>query len=133
MIETKDVAVNEAPVKSLLDQSFQVSHAEHRNGALPADPGEVLRLRLEVCKGVTQEPTRQYPIQFSPEGDHSERLAHARPDELFGVRVQDDVVEWLRVAIEYRCHDAVAGCGDAVAEDCIYLVAGIVSRRTKGR
>src|SRR5258707_4208731 len=107
MIESKNVAVNEAPVESLLDQNFQFTHAEHRNGALPADPDVILPLRLQVYKGVAEEPACHCPIEFSPQRDHGEGFAHARSNKLFDVRVQDDVVEWLRIAVEHRRHNAV--------------------------
>ena len=46
MVESENVAVNEASVESLLDQNFQVAHAKRRNGTLPADPDVILPLRL---------------------------------------------------------------------------------------
>jgi hypothetical protein len=42
---------------------------------------------------------------------------------MVGVRVQDDAVERLRVAIEYRRYDAVARGGDPIAEDPVNLTA----------
>jgi hypothetical protein len=72
---------------------------------------------------VAEELACHCPIEFSPHSDHSEGLAHARWDELFGVRVQDDVVERLRVAIEHRRHHAMARRGDPVAKDRIYVTA----------
>jgi hypothetical protein len=47
----------------------------------------------------------------------------ARINKFLGLRVQDDLVERLRVAIKYRRHDAVARCGDTVPEDRIDFVA----------
>src|SRR5712691_2485778 len=91
MLEPENMAVDEAPVERFLYQNFQVAHAEHRNGALPADPEEVLRLRSHLHEGVPKESPGPVPIQFSPRRNHGEGLAHACPDELFGVRVHDDV------------------------------------------
>ena len=52
--------------------------------------------------------------------------------EFFGVRVQDDVVERLRVAVEHRRHHPVARCRDPVAKDPIDLRPGSLSRRASG-
>src|SRR5207245_1355630 len=64
------------------------------------------------------------PIEVSPERYHSERLAHPGSDELLGVRVQDDLIKRVGVAIEDRRYDAVGRGGDAVTEDRIDLLAG---------
>ena len=59
IIESKNVAVNEAPVESLLHQNSLVAHREHGNGALPTDPGIALCLRLHLHEGIAKEPTGQ--------------------------------------------------------------------------
>src|SRR6266446_10509650 len=100
IIESKNVAVNEAPVESLLHQNFQVAEAEHRNGALPADPGIIFGLRLHLHKEVTEKAASQIPIEFSPQDDHGEGLDHAGPEVFIGIRVENDVVERLRIAVE---------------------------------
>jgi hypothetical protein len=41
-----------------------------------------------------------------------------------GVRVQDDLVKRVGIAVEDRRHDAVTGGRDAVTEDRIDLLAG---------
>src|SRR6266446_1509738 len=111
MVEPKNVAVNEAPVESLPDQNLQVAHAQHRNGALPADPDVAVCVWSHLDEGVAEKPACHCPIESSPHSDHGEGFAHARSDKLFGVGVQDDVVERLRVAIKNRRHDTVTGGG----------------------
>ena len=64
----------------------------------------------------------QRPVEVTPEHQHGERLAHAGPDEFVGIRVENDLVERLRIAIEDRRHDAMGGAGDAVAENRIEFV-----------
>src|SRR5438132_14430187 len=66
---------------------------------------------------VSEEPACHCPIEFSSQRHHGECLADARPDEFFGVPVQNDVVDRLRVAIEYRRHDAVARGEDPIPKD----------------
>ena len=46
MVESENVAVNEAAVERFLYQNVQIAHAKNRNGALPADPDVILPLRL---------------------------------------------------------------------------------------
>ena len=104
-------------------RKLQIGHAQHRNGALPADPDIALGLWPYLDESVAEEPACHCPIEFSSQGDHGEGFAHACPNEFVGVRVQDDVVERLRVAIEHRRHHAVARGGDPVAEDRIYVRA----------
>src|SRR5438874_13025020 len=123
MFEPKNVAVDETSIERLLYQKLQIAHAQHRNGALPADPDIALRLWLHLHDGVAEESACHCPIEFSPHSDHGEGLARTRPDEFFGVRVQDDAVERLRVAVEYRRHDAMARRGDSVAKDRIHVTA----------
>src|SRR5438046_7466058 len=65
VFESKNVAVNEAPVERLFDQNYQIAHAQHRNGALPADPDVVLCLRSHFNKGIVKEPACYCPIEFS--------------------------------------------------------------------
>src|SRR5438552_1737748 len=101
MVESKNVAVNEAAVERFLHQDLQVAHAEHRNRALPADPDIALCLWPHLHERVTEEPACHCAIEFSPHSDHGEGLAHARSNEFVGSRVQDDVVERLGLAIEY--------------------------------
>src|SRR6202165_2606600 len=104
MVKSKNLAVNEAPVESLLDQNLKVAHAKHRNGALPADPDEILPLQLQVYKGVAEEPAYTSPLESPPPSDRGDGFSHAGPNELLGFQVQDDVVERLRVAIKSRRH-----------------------------
>ena len=66
----------------------------------------------------------QIPIEFSPQGDHCERLTHAGSEVFIGVRVQDDLVKRVGIAIEDRRHHAVTRGGDPITEDRIDLVAG---------
>ena len=119
MFEPKSLAINESPVEGFLHQNFQVAHAKHCNGALPADPDIALRLWLYLDEGVAEESACHCPIEFSPQGDHGEGFAHARPNEFLGPRVQDDLVEGLRIAIEHCRHHAMARRGDPVAKDRI--------------
>src|ERR1700730_8407276 len=123
MVESENVAVDEAAVERFLDQDFQVAHAEHRNGALPADPDIGLCLWPHLHEGIAEEAACHCPMESSPNSDHGKGLAHTRPDEFFGLRVQDDVVERLRVAVEHRRHHAMARRGDPVAKNRIYVTA----------
>src|SRR5215831_17610582 len=113
MFEPENVAVDEALVESLPHQTFQVAHAKHCNGTLPADPGIALCLRSHFHKSVSKKSACKCPIEFSPHSEHREGFPHARSNEFFGVPVHDDFVERLWVAIEYRCHNTVACCGDS--------------------
>jgi len=112
MVESENVAVDEAAVERFFHQGLQIDHAEHCNGALPTDPDIALCLWSHFSKGIAKKTACHCPVEFSPNSDHSEGFAHARPNEFFGVRVQDDVVERLKVAIEQRRHNAVARGGD---------------------
>src|SRR5580704_19175238 len=123
MVESENVAVDEAAVERFPYQELQIAHAQHCNRALPADPDITLCLWPHLDERVAEEPAYHCLIEFSPHSDHGEGLAHARSDELFGVRVQDDVVERFRVAVEHRRHHAMARCGDPIAEDRIYVPA----------
>src|SRR5260370_11567385 len=123
MFEPKNVGVDEAAVEPFLDQDFQVAHAKHCNGALPADPDIALCLWPHLDECVAKEPACCCLIEFSLDGDHSEGFAHARPNEFLGPRVQDDVVERLGVAIKHRYHDAVTGGGDPIPKDRIDCTA----------
>src|SRR5882724_2748192 len=80
IVECKNMAVNEAPVESLLHQDFQVVQAEHRNGALPADPGITFGLRLHLHEGIAEESASQIPgalenalVKSNRRGDNSMR------------------------------------------------------------
>src|SRR5580704_17895946 len=99
MVKSENVAVNETPVESVFYQNCQVANAQHCNGALRADPDIALCLWLHLDERVAEEPAYHCPIEFSPHSDHGEGLAHPRPNEFFGVRVQDDVVKRLWVAV----------------------------------
>ena len=83
MLEPENVAVDEAPVERFLYQDFQVAHAERRNGALPADPDEILPLRLQVYKGVAEEPAYHWPIEFSPHSSQPKNLREDGHDQTF--------------------------------------------------
>jgi hypothetical protein len=74
----------------------------------PADPDIALGWWPHLDENVAEEAACLCPMESSPNSDHGEGFAHARSDELFGVRVQDDVAERLRVAVEHRHHHAVA-------------------------
>src|SRR5438132_12626888 len=100
MVEPKNVLVDESSVESFLHQNFQVAQAEHRNSALPADPGITLCLRQHLHEDVTEESASQIPIEFSPQGDHGEGLDHAGPEVPIGTRVQDALAERVRIAVE---------------------------------
>jgi hypothetical protein len=65
MVEAKNVAVNEAPVERLFDQHYQIAHAKHCYGALPADPDIALCLWPYLDESVAQELARDCPIEFS--------------------------------------------------------------------
>src|SRR5260370_4831898 len=132
MFEPKNVGVDEAAVEPFLDQDFQVAHAKHCNGALPADPDIALCLWPHLDERVAKEPACFCLIEFSLDGDHSEGFAHARSDKLFGVRVQNDVVERLRVAVEYRLHHAVTGGGDPIPKDRIDFTARKSQQTSQG-
>jgi hypothetical protein len=67
-------------------------------------------------ESVTEETAYHCPMESSPHSYYGEGFAHACPNELLGVRVQDNVVEQLRVAIENRRHHAMARRGDPVAK-----------------
>jgi hypothetical protein len=96
--------------------------------SISVPPFQSVRSR-DAAPAVTRAPQAcRCPVESSPNSDHGEGFAHPRADELFGVRVQDDVEERLRVAIEYRRHDAMAGCRHAVAEDRIDFRAREQSR-----
>src|ERR1700749_4051973 len=112
MVESKNVVVDEAPLERFHYQKLQVAHAQHCNGALPADPDITLRLWSHLDQGVAEEAACFCPVEFSPDGDYSKGLTHARSNEFFGLRVQYDVVERLRIAIEHCRHHAVASCCD---------------------
>jgi len=123
-IEAEQVPVDETSVESPLDQNLQLAKAEHRNGALPAEPDEAAALRLQFVEGVAEKALGEIPVKFSAQADHGEGLAHARPDELLSVGIQNDVVKRLRVAVEDRSHDTVACQGDPVTEDRIDFIGG---------
>ena len=108
VVEPENVAVNEAAVERSLHENLQIAHAQGRNGTLPADPDVALGLWPYLDESVAEKPACRCPIEFTSQGHHREGFVHARSNEFFGIRVQDDVVERLRVAIEYRRHDAVA-------------------------
>src|SRR6267154_1427023 len=124
VVEPENVAVNEAAVERSLHENLQIAHAQGRNGTLPADPDVALGLWPYLDESVAEEPACQCPIEFTSQGHHREGFVHARSNEFFGIRVQDDVVERLRVAIENRRHDTVTGGRNAVAEDPIDLGTG---------
>src|ERR1700757_2305809 len=123
VVEHENVAVNEAAVERSLHENLQIAHAQGRNGTLPADPDVALGLWPYLDESVAEEPACHCPIEFTSQGHYCEGFVHARSNEFFGIRVQDDVVERLRVAIKNRRHDTVARRGDAIAEDRVNLVA----------
>ena len=118
------VQLDETAVKGPLDQNSQLAHPEHGNSALPAVPDVARGLGLQFVVRVAQKAPDQIPIEFSAQGDHGEGLAHAGPDEFFGIRIENDVAERLRIAIEQRGHDTVACQGDPVTENRIDLIGG---------
>ena len=67
-------------------------------------PDIALRLWPHLDESVTEETAYHCPMESSPRSNHGEGFAHACPNEFLGVRVQDNVVERLRVAIENRRH-----------------------------
>ena len=123
VVEPENVAVNEAAVERSLHENLQIAHAQGRNGTLPADPDVALGLWPYLDESIAEEPACHCPIEFTPQGHHREGLVHARSNKFVSVRVQDDVVERVRVAIENRRHDTVTGGRNAVAEDPIDLGA----------
>jgi hypothetical protein len=78
-------------------------------------------------KDIAQEAACPCPIEFSPQRDHSEGLAHACPNKFIGTPVQDDVVEWLGVAVEYRRHDSSAS-GDC-SNNAVELIEAVAFKR----
>ena len=122
ILEAKPVAIAEAAIEGPFDQDFEFAQAEHRDGGLPALPDKAMRLGSNFVEGIAEKSGDQGPIQFPSHHQHGERLAHAGPDVLFGIRVEDDLVERLRIAIEDRRDDAMGGARDAVAEDRIDFV-----------
>jgi hypothetical protein len=113
-------------------RSLQIAHAQHCNRALPADPDVALGLWPHLDESFAEELACHRPIEFSPQGDYREGFAQARSKEFFGLRVQNDVVERLRIAIEHCRHHAVAGCCDPVPEDCIYVTARKSQQTSQG-
>src|SRR5204863_7328089 len=91
MVESENVAVDEAAVERFLYQKLQVAHAQHCNSALPADPDITLCLWLHLHESIAEEAACHCPIEFSPQGDHGEGFAHARPNEFLGLRVENDL------------------------------------------
>ena len=57
-----------------------------------------MRLRLQPHEGVAEKSARQGLIGFPSQHHHGERFAHARSDKLFGLRIEDDFVERLRMS-----------------------------------
>jgi len=79
-------------------------------------------LRLQPHEGIAEKSGDKGPMEFSPEHQHGERFAHAGSHKFFGIRVENDLVEWLRIVIEDCRHHAVGSGRDAVAEDCVQFV-----------
>ena len=124
IIEAEQVPVDETSIKSTLDQNLQLAKAEHGNGALPAEPDEAVVLRPQFVVGVAEKAPNEIPIEFAAQGDHGEGLAHARPDELLGIGIENDVEERLRVSVIHRSHDVVAGLGCRISQDRTGFVSG---------
>src|ERR1700730_4215729 len=70
MVESENVSIDETPVERFLYQNFQVAHAQHCNGALPADPDITLCLWPHLDESVAEEPACHCPIEFSSHSDH---------------------------------------------------------------
>src|SRR5437764_9553109 len=117
VVEPEYVAVNQAAIECLLYQKLQITYAQCRYGALPADPDVALALWPNIYESIAEEPACHCSIEFTSQGHHGKGFAHARSNEFIGTRVQDDVVERSRVAVEHRRHDAMARRGDPIAED----------------
>src|SRR5208283_2106043 len=124
IIEAEQVRVDEASLEGPLDQNPQLAKAEHGNRTLPAEPDVAVALRPQFVEGVAEKAPGKMPIEFFAQGDHGDGLAHARPDELLGIGIENDVVKRLRVAGKDRSHDTVAGRGGRITEDRI----GFISR-----
>jgi len=85
-------------------------------------PDKRLRVRLQLHEAIAEKSARQGLIEFPSEHQHGECFAHAGPDKLFGIRVENDLVELLRIAVKDRRHDAVGGGRDGVAKYCLNFV-----------
>jgi hypothetical protein len=116
------VLVDETSIENPPDQNLQIAKTEHGNGALPAEPDVAEPLRLQFVVGVAEKAAGQRPIELSLQGNHGEGLAHARSDELLGIGIENNLAKRLRVAVEDRSHDTVAGRRDRIAEDRIGFV-----------
>src|SRR5712691_7446522 len=109
MLEAQPARVDIAAPEGLLDERLELDEAEHRDRALPTLPDEAVAPRLEVGIARPQEARSLCARQLVAQGQHGERLAHPRAYEFVCLRLQDHVVERLRIAIENRGHDPMAG------------------------
>src|SRR5271168_355724 len=99
ILEAEPLLVDKIAIEGPFDQNFQFAQPEHRNCALPALPDMALRLRLQLHEGIAEKSACQGPVKLSLQHHHGEHFAHARSDELLGLRIEDDVVERLRIRL----------------------------------
>ena len=73
-------------------------------------------------KASRRNPAAFFRVEFAPQDQHGDRLAHPRSNELVGIWVEDDLVERVRIAVENRRHDPMCGARYSAAQDRIDLV-----------
>ncbi len=81
-------------------------------------------MRLQLHIGVAKKSLDLIPFEFSAQGDHSEGFAHGGADKLLGLRIENDVVERLRITVEDRGHHTVTGRGDGIPENRLGFLGG---------
>lgn len=120
LIKAEYLGVDETSVEDPLHQDLQFGEPEQGDRAFPG-PDVAFALRSQL--GIAKKAGGRAAVEFAPQGNHSERLEHASANEFIGIWIEDDVVKRLRITIENRGHDSVAGRGYRISEDLFGLRA----------
>src|SRR5579864_9132463 len=124
MMETEPRAADELLSEHLLDKRFEVRKTKQCDGALPAIPDKAFVLRIDLRVTGTEEPGCLRARQPAVQRHHSNCFKHPGPDEFLRIRIENDLVERLRIAIENGSHHPMGCVGDGAAEYFVNAVRG---------
>src|SRR5262252_1100962 len=122
VMEPKPSVTDQVAREGLLHERPEFDEAKQRNGALPALPNPTFFLRFDLVVTRPQKPCRFGPRHFTVQRRHRDRFEHARPDVFVRFRVQNHLIQRLRIAVENGSHDAMGSLGDSAAKYLIEVI-----------